>query len=81
MCNYIDHGYDTQPSLYACKLLVLLKRMIIFNTKIQILSIFILFAPHINGGSVNQLVIENLSAQGRLDPKGKLHCFWCPNKT
>ncbi len=31
--NYIDHGYETQPSLYACNFLRLLKRMIIFNTK------------------------------------------------
>jgi len=47
--------------------------MIIFNTRNS--------NPHINGGSVNQLVIEHLSVQGRPDPKGKLHYFWCPNKT
>jgi hypothetical protein len=30
---------------------------------------------------VNQLVTKHLSAQGRLDPRGGLHCFWYPNKT
>jgi len=25
-------------------------------------------------------VTEHLSAQGRLNPRGALHCFWCPNK-
>jgi hypothetical protein len=30
---------------------------------------------------VNQLVTKHLSAQGRLNPKGGLHCFWYPNKT
>jgi hypothetical protein len=24
---------------------------------------------------------NHLSAQGRLDPKGGLHCVWCENKT
>ncbi len=24
---------------------------------------------------------DHLSAQGRLDPRGGLCCFWCPNKT
>jgi len=24
---------------------------------------------------------DRLSAQGRLDPRGGLHCFWYPNKT
>jgi hypothetical protein len=26
-------------------------------------------------------VIKYLSVQGRLDPRGELYCFWCPNKT
>jgi len=26
-------------------------------------------------------VTENLSPQGRPDPKGGFRCFWCPNKT
>ncbi len=30
---------------------------------------------------VDWLVIEHLSAQVRLDPRGELCCFWCPNKT
>ncbi len=30
---------------------------------------------------VDWLVTEHSSAQGRLDPKGELYCFWCPNKT
>jgi hypothetical protein len=25
-------------------------------------------------------VTEQLSAQSRLDPRGELCCFWCPNK-
>jgi hypothetical protein len=25
-------------------------------------------------------VTKHLSAQGRLDPRGGLCCFWCPNK-
>jgi hypothetical protein len=24
---------------------------------------------------------DHFSAQGRLDPRGGLHCFWSPNKT
>jgi hypothetical protein len=70
--NYIDHGYKTQPSLYACNFLRLLKRMIIFNTKIKSFQFSILFAPNINGGSVNQLMIKHLSTQGESDPKGGL---------
>jgi len=31
--------------------------------------------------SFDKQVTEHLSAQGRPDPKGGLHCFWCPNKT
>ncbi len=31
--------------------------------------------------SVNWSVIEHLKAQGRLDPRGRLCCFWCSNKT
>ncbi len=31
--------------------------------------------------SIEWPVIEHLSAQGRLDPRGRLHCFWCPHKT
>jgi len=34
-----------------------------------------------NYGRVNPLGSEHLSAQGTSDPKGGLHCFWCPNKT
>ncbi len=30
---------------------------------------------------VDQLVTEHLNAQGSLDPRGGLCCFWCPNKT
>jgi hypothetical protein len=30
---------------------------------------------------VEQPMSNHLSAQGRLDPRGGLHCFWCPNKT
>jgi hypothetical protein len=26
-------------------------------------------------------MIQHLNAQGKLDPRGRLHCFWCPNKT
>jgi len=33
------------------------------------------------GGRVNQPVFKHLSIQGRLDPRGGFHCFWCPNKT
>jgi len=29
---------------------------------------------------INQLVSKHLSTQGRLDLKGGLCCFWCPNK-
>ncbi len=29
---------------------------------------------------VDWLVTEQLSAQSRLDPRGELCCFWCPNK-
>jgi hypothetical protein len=29
---------------------------------------------------VDQLMIKHLSTQGRLDQRGGLHCFWCPNK-
>ncbi len=29
---------------------------------------------------VNRLVTKHLSAQGRLNPRGGLHCFWYPNK-
>jgi hypothetical protein len=32
-------------------------------------------------GKVDWLVIEHLSAQGRSDSRGGLHCLWCPNKT
>jgi hypothetical protein len=32
-------------------------------------------------GKVDWLVIEHLSAQGRPDSRGGLHCLWCPNKT
>jgi hypothetical protein len=24
---------------------------------------------------------DNLSVQGRPDPRARLYCFWCPNKT
>ncbi len=30
---------------------------------------------------VNRPVTEHLSAQGRLDRRGGLCCFWCPNQT
>jgi len=30
---------------------------------------------------VDELVIEHLITQGKLDPREGLHCFWCPNKT
>jgi hypothetical protein len=30
---------------------------------------------------VDCLVIEHLIAQGKLDPRGELCCFWCPKKT
>jgi len=30
---------------------------------------------------VDRSVIEHLSTQGKLDPRGGLCCFWCPNKT
>jgi hypothetical protein len=30
---------------------------------------------------VNQPVTEHLSAQGRPDSRGGVHCFWCPNQT
>jgi hypothetical protein len=30
---------------------------------------------------VDQPMTKHLSAQGRKDPRGGLHCFWCPNKT
>jgi len=30
---------------------------------------------------VNRPVIEHLNAQGRLDPRVGLRCFWCPNQT
>jgi hypothetical protein len=30
---------------------------------------------------VNWLVTRHLNAKGRLDPRGGLHYFWCPNKT
>ncbi len=33
------------------------------------------------GPSVERLVSEHFSAQGRPDPRGGLWCFWCPNKT
>jgi hypothetical protein len=33
-----------------------------------------------NYNRVDQLNIEHLSTQGRQDPRGGLHCFWCPNK-
>jgi hypothetical protein len=29
---------------------------------------------------VDQLVTKHLSVQARLDPRGRLCCFWCPNK-
>jgi hypothetical protein len=32
-------------------------------------------------GRVDWLVTEHLSTQGRPDPRGRLCCFWCPNKT
>jgi hypothetical protein len=31
--------------------------------------------------SQNWPVTKHLNAQGRSDPRGRLHCFWCPNKT
>jgi len=30
---------------------------------------------------VDWLVIEHLNVQGRPDPRARLHCFWCSNKT
>jgi len=33
------------------------------------------------GGRVNGLVFKHVSTRGRLDLKGRLHYFWCPNKT
>jgi hypothetical protein len=33
------------------------------------------------GPRVEQLVSKHLSTQGRLDPRGGLCCFGCPNKT
>jgi hypothetical protein len=27
------------------------------------------------------IIMHGLSAQGRLDPRGGFHCFWCLNKT
>jgi hypothetical protein len=30
---------------------------------------------------VEQPMRDHLSAQGRPDPRGGLHCFWSPNKT
>jgi len=35
----------------------------------------------IKGVRVNRPVTKHLSTQGRLDPRGGLHCFCCPNKT
>ncbi len=28
----------------------------------------------------DQSVTKHLSAKGRPDPRGELHCFWCPNR-
>jgi hypothetical protein len=39
----------------------------------------IAFSPYY--ARVNQPVTEHLSTQGRLDPKGVVRCFWCPNNT
>jgi hypothetical protein len=33
------------------------------------------------GCRVDWWVIEHLSSHGWLDPRGGLHCLWCPNKT
>jgi hypothetical protein len=30
---------------------------------------------------VEQPMSDHLSASGRPDPRGGLHCFWCPDKT
>jgi len=34
-----------------------------------------------NHSRVRQPMSDHLSAQGRLDPRGGLCCFWCPSKT
>ncbi len=44
--------------------------------QISTLSIYLLTTC-----KVDWLVTEHFSAQGRLDPRGGLYCFWCPNKT
>jgi hypothetical protein len=31
--------------------------------------------------TVDRPMTKQLSTQGRPDPKGGLHCLWCPNKT
>jgi hypothetical protein len=39
------------------------------------------FCSSFTWGRVDWPVTEQLSAQGRSDPRGGLCCFWCPNKT
>ncbi len=34
-----------------------------------------------NRYKVDRLVIKHLSVQGKLNPRGRFYCFWCPNKT
>jgi hypothetical protein len=51
-----------------------LENIFLFLTKIYIQQI-------VWRNREDQSVIKHLNAQGKPDPRGGLHCFWCPNRS
>jgi hypothetical protein len=62
--------------LFAASLSFKYKTIISSRVNLHIIA----FSPYY-GTRLNRPVTEHLSTQGRLDPRGALRCFWCPNNT
>jgi hypothetical protein len=76
-----EKGHQRDMILFAGLLLaasLFFKYKTIISSRVDLH--IIAFSPYY-GARVNWPATEHLSTQGRLDPKGVLHCFCCPNNT